>query len=135
MTFADFVQQQQLGQVRPVQCEVTYINHLEIGEGWCSAADVSRIFPSWSGKMNGEFLPPPESVGFDVTFRMPDEKGRLRVSLKPAIRTEDGVELLQLILTARSHRSRPVKHSAKLLRSISPMQVRRCGQVPAEELT
>ncbi len=103
--FADFVQQQNLGQVNAIQCEVTYINHLEIGKGWKSAADLSRVFPFWSGKMNGEFLPEAEGVAFDVAFRMPDQKGRLRVSLKPAIRTEDGTEVLQLTLTARGRPS------------------------------
>lgn len=99
--FAEFVDQHQLGQVNVVQCEVSYINHLEIGKGWDSAADLHEVFPCWLGKTNGEFLRAPENVGFDVSYRMPDKRGRLRVSMKSAIRHEDGAEILQLTLTAR----------------------------------
>ena len=99
--FVDFVEQQQLGEVDVVQSEVTYINHLEVGKGWDTPSDLGKVFPCWSGKTRGEFLGAPENVGFDVTYRMPDEKGRLRISTKPAIRHEDGAEIIQLTLTAR----------------------------------
>ncbi|MCB7130454.1 MAG: TIGR04255 family protein, partial [Candidatus Brocadiales bacterium] len=99
--FAQFVEKHKLGQVSVVQCEVTYINHLEVGKGSVQASSLAKVFPCWSGKTSGEFLPAPENVGFDVTYRIPDERGRLRISLKPAIRNEDGVEILQLTLTAR----------------------------------
>ena len=99
--FSEFVQGNHLGQVNVVQCEVTYINHLEVGKGWHAASDLAGVFPCWLGKTSGGFLPPPENVGFDVIYRIPNETGRLRVSMKPAIRNEDGAEILQLTLTAR----------------------------------
>jgi uncharacterized protein (TIGR04255 family) len=99
--FVDFVQDNHLGDVNVVQCEVTYINHLEVGKGWQTPSDIRNVFPCWSGKSQAGYLPSPESVQFDVVYRMPDDKGRLRVSMKPAIRNQDGVEILQLTLTAR----------------------------------
>jgi uncharacterized protein (TIGR04255 family) len=99
--FVEFVKQNRLGEVNVLQCEVTYINHLEIGEGLNSASELQGVFPCWSGKTSGTFLPAPENVGFDVTYQMPDQEGRLRVSVKPAIRHQDGLEILQLTLTAR----------------------------------
>ena len=53
--FLEFVDQQQLGQVNVVQCEVTYVNHLDNGKGWNSASDLHEVFPCWSGRTNGEF--------------------------------------------------------------------------------
>ncbi|MCY2987034.1 MAG: TIGR04255 family protein [Planctomycetota bacterium] len=99
--FLDFVREQQLGDVEVLQCEVSYINHIEVDKGWHTAADLSTVFPCWSGKSRGEFLPAPEDVSFEVNYRLPDDRGRLRVSLSPAIRHKDGVEILQLTLTAR----------------------------------
>ena len=99
--FAAFVNENQLGELNVVQCEVSYINHLDIGEGWESASDLPHLFPCWAGKASGDFLPAPENVGFDISYRMPDKRGRLRVSLKPAIRNQDAAEILMLTLTAR----------------------------------
>ena len=99
--FAAFVEREGLGGIDVLQCEVTYVNHLEIGNGWKTAADIKKVLTCWSGSSNEQFLPLPENVAFDVTFRIPEQKGRLRVSLKPAVRSQDGVEILQLTLTAR----------------------------------
>jgi len=99
--FLDFVNENQLGEVNVVQCEVSYINHLEVGQGLTSVSELHEVFPCWSGKANGTFLPAPENVGFDVTYPMPSHEGRLHVSMQPAIRHQDGQEILQLTLTAR----------------------------------
>jgi len=99
--FLDFVNEYQLGDVSVLQCEVTYINHLDVGQVLNSACGLQEVFPCWSGKTSGSFLPAPENVGFDVTYQMPNHEGRLRVSMKPAIRNQDGQEILQLTLTAR----------------------------------
>jgi len=99
--FSGFLEQHNLGCIDIIQCEVTYVNHIDIGDTWKSAADLPQLFPSWSGICSGSFLPPPDDVALNVTYRMPEKKGRLRVSVQPAIRTTDGVETLQLTLTAR----------------------------------
>ncbi len=99
--FVDFVKQQQLGDVNVVQCEVTYVNHLEVGKGWNAISEIGNVLPCWAGKSNGEFLPSPENVVFDVSYRMPDNKGRLHISVRPAFRNDDGIEIIQLNLTAR----------------------------------
>ncbi len=99
--FTRFIESQQLGVIDVIQCEVTYVNHLELGVGWRTAADLHDVFPCWSGAFPGGFLPSPERVHFGVNFLMPDDLGRLRVTLQPAVRGSDGVEVLQLTLTAR----------------------------------
>lgn len=99
--FAAFVADEALGEIQVVQCEVTYVNHIECGHGWDSAADFGRVFPCWTGKSLGEFLPAPENVSFDVSYRFPEDRGRLRVSVKPAIRHNDGAQVIQMNVTAR----------------------------------
>ena len=99
--FSAFLKGQGLGPIEIVQCEVTYVNHLERGIGWSSAADLQNVFKCWSPSASMTFLPAPEDVSIDVRYRLPNEGGRLYVSAKPAIRNEDGVEILQMTLTAR----------------------------------
>ena len=96
-----FVAAEQIGELNIVQCEVTYVNHLEIGKGWRSPAEISNIFPFLSNSIGRGFLPMPERLGFNITFRLPDKQGRLRISMSPAVRHTDGSEVLQLNLTAR----------------------------------
>ena len=99
--FNDFVNQEQLGNLNILQCEVTYINHLEIGNGWETTSDFGKVFTSLADPEEGEFLPLPETLYFNSAYQMPDKQGRLHVSVRPAVRNEDGIEVLQLTLTAR----------------------------------
>lgn len=99
--FADFVKDQEIGPLEVLQTEVTYVNHLEIDREWRTLADLARVFPCWSGSCSGDFLPVPESVNIHVNYLIPEQRGRLRISVQPAIRNSDGMEILQLTLTAR----------------------------------
>ena len=99
--FNNFVNQEQLGNLNILQCEVTYINHLEIGIGWESTSDFGKVFTTLTDPERGEFLPLPEALSFNSAYQMPEKSGRLRVSVKPAFRNKDGKEILQLTLTAR----------------------------------
>ncbi len=100
-TFCNFLNEENLGEPEAIQCEVTYINHIEIGEEWKSLADISEIVPAWSGQLSGSFLPLPETVQIKTAFVIPDDRGRLHINLQPAIRRVDLKQILQLTLTAR----------------------------------
>lgn len=104
-TFVDFLAENDLGEVDALQCEVTYVNHIEIGKGWHSVADFPDVFPVWRGKSGETFLPEPEHVNFDTAYRMPDRIGRLRMDQKRAIRNSDGKEVIQFTVTARGRPS------------------------------
>lgn len=107
--FCQFLQEQGLGAPDVNQCEVTYINHLETGRGWQSFGEVSKVVRAWSGSVVGDFLPEPEMVHLDVRYLMADKRGRLHVTLQPALRRTDMKLVLQLSLIARG---RP--HSSRL---------------------
>jgi uncharacterized protein (TIGR04255 family) len=100
-SFCDFLASESLGAPDVVQCEVTYINHIEIGQGWNSMVDLPQVVSAWSGETSDGFLPIPEGVQVVATYLIQDNKGRLHVTLQPAIRIADQRQVLQLSLTAR----------------------------------
>ncbi len=83
------------------QCEVTYVNHIHLGQGWKSYGELKNVVACWSGEHSGRFLPEPESVNIGTRYVLPNGKGRLHVLMQPAIRRTDAKEILQLNFTAR----------------------------------
>jgi uncharacterized protein (TIGR04255 family) len=98
--FRNFLSLNGLKDPKIVQCEVTYTNHLEINEGWNTAADLGRVLPLLSLN-KPSFLPPPEDIALTLRYRMPRDSGRMTVRLTPAIRHKDGIEILVLSLASR----------------------------------
>lgn len=82
------------------QCEVTYVNHIEFDNDLKSCSDVSRLIASWSGANSGAFLPKADKVILNTSYAMHEKKGRLRISMQPVLRARDGMELLQLDVSA-----------------------------------
>ncbi len=83
------------------QCEVTYVNHIEYEKGWKGYGELAKVIAVWSGNHAGDHLSAPENINLNVTYRLPDDHGRLYVAMQPVIRTRDAKEVLQLNLTAR----------------------------------
>ncbi len=98
--FLAFLSAQGLDSPTVVQCQVDYINHLEKGDGWQSPADMSNV-SRLLGAVQGDFLPTPDVLLLAARYVIPPEQGRLHVTLQPALRNVDQVEILQLSLTAR----------------------------------
>jgi uncharacterized protein (TIGR04255 family) len=95
----DFFNEFEFGDLEPIECELTYINHIPKGEGWNTIDDFPGIFSDfvWNYK-DGRFLPKPQKVAWHAEFLLPEDKGHLFISLKHAIRTEGQVPLLVLEL-------------------------------------
>jgi uncharacterized protein (TIGR04255 family) len=99
--FQDFLRENQIASPEVLQCEVTYVNHIEKGSGWSSLAELSEVVAIVAPNRTTGFLPPPEVFLLDTRYVIPEEVGRLRVLIQPAIRNTDRKEVLQLTLTAR----------------------------------
>ena len=96
--FAEF----ELGELKPIEYELSYINHIPNGQGWNTIDDLPRIFSDFVWKQKKKrFLPNPEKVAWQAEFPLPEKKGHLIVNLKLATRTEDKVALLILELKTR----------------------------------
>ena len=99
--FIDFAKKNELGAVRTVQCEVTYVNHLEADQWWQSHREVEKIFQL---QLNYSDLPQLEDFRFYQRhiLRVADQfVGRLHVSVEPVKRLPDGVPAFTVRLTAR----------------------------------
>ena len=100
-----FSASEKLGEVVPVQCELTYVNHMPAGLGWTNHGDLSKVVTTWENRYSDSYLFAPEDVGFRARYRMKDEHGtpigRLHVSLQPAYRTTDGKPIFVLNMIGR----------------------------------
>lgn len=97
--FKRFVVDQALGSMRPIQYELSYINHVVAGELWDQTRGVGEVLP-W-------FAPPHSVVGnvFEPQFAMhspvPKCRGRLHVTGKIGVRAKESQPVLALELTVR----------------------------------
>jgi uncharacterized protein (TIGR04255 family) len=103
--FLAFVGAENLGDLVPTQCEVTYVNHMPAGLGWTHHGEIYKVICPWGNVYSDSYLSTPEDVGFVARFRMEAETGkpigRLHVNFQPANRSSDGQPIFAMNLTAR----------------------------------
>jgi len=102
--FQEFLKEERLGTVKPQKCELTYINHIPKGEGWESLSDINKVLRDFSWDSNERFLPVPLSLGGQVIFPLPSDKGRLNVTLQHGERKFDKFPILILQISAQGLR-------------------------------
>jgi len=105
--FRRFLSGNSVEQPSITDCEVTYINHIDRGEGWDHFAQLSEIIPAWCGEGSGNFLPAPLSVSINAFYPIKDNAGRLEITVQPGVRKADGKETIQLVLTAKCRPQSP----------------------------
>jgi uncharacterized protein (TIGR04255 family) len=97
-----FAMELKLGKIKPLECELTYINHIPAGQGWEKIDDLPKVIRDFTWqKGKHHFLPNPTNVAWQVRFELPESNGWLNVKLNQANRKVDGVPSLILELTAR----------------------------------
>ncbi len=98
-TIINFFSEFDLGELKPIEYELSYINHIPKGQGWETIDDLPGIFSDFVWKQTNErFLPNPEKVAWQIEFPLQEKKGHLIVNFKQAIRTKDKLPLLVLEL-------------------------------------
>jgi uncharacterized protein (TIGR04255 family) len=110
-TFLEFLKEHELGALKPEQYEMTYLNHINQGEGWNALNDLGGLFPDFartSGK--SRFLTSIEAINWNTSFALPEKKGRLHVSIRSAFRVSDFRPVIILDMTVRG---RPPDDSPK----------------------
>jgi uncharacterized protein (TIGR04255 family) len=85
MEFISFLAENQIGSVIPIQFEMTYLNHIPVGNGWHSLDDVGKVFPDFAWRSRSRFFGRPENINWRTTFALPDNKGRLHLSIQTAL--------------------------------------------------
>ena len=100
-----FVASEQLGELHPTQCEVTYVNHILPSEAWQRHGQLDRVLSLLRNDVRAEFLPEAEDVRCTIRYVIKDDSGaflgRLNADAQPALMTGDRTPLLVLTLTAR----------------------------------
>jgi len=100
--FRSFLEENELGVIKPLQYEMTYINHIPQGDAWQNLNEIGKVFPDFARRVNKhQFLPEPEGINWRTSFVLPDEPGRLHVTIKHGKHRETGKPLLILDLTVR----------------------------------
>jgi len=95
--FSDFITSEFGHSLSIRQCEMSYINQIPLSADWVRP---SELFAGWSGETTESFLPPEESLRLNVSYKMPDNRGRLRIAAGHAV-TPEGTEIVQMDLTCR----------------------------------
>jgi uncharacterized protein (TIGR04255 family) len=100
--FESFLRDYSLGEIRPNQAEISYINAVELADGAAAESALERVASIWRG--------PPESVGaFEgaivqsrfVLKRDNDPFARMHVVMQPAVLSLTQAAVLRLDLTVR----------------------------------
>ncbi len=101
--FINFVSENDLGDFRPTQCELIYVNHLEEGREWTRPQDLTRILVPLAEKVPEDWpLPEVEDVRLAWQYRYGSNEsplGRLHVLLNSGERKSEpgSVFVMQLI--------------------------------------
>ena len=100
--FTEFIEDEKLGSLEPIDCELTYINDIVKGEGWDTVADIHKVVPELDWRLNdSRFLPEPRNLGWKTIFALPEDKGRFIVKLDKVARKIDSQPMLRLEISAR----------------------------------
>lgn len=108
--FCAFLDEENLGIIEPNQCEVTYVNLIDIPLDVSQTAWMAHVFSNWSMAENIDLSAHGQvSTAEDATFKLryticdpsgDAPKGRLWVNVQPVIRSDD-TEAIRFDLTAR----------------------------------
>ena len=101
-TLREFLAEEALGELRPNQWEIAYVNHFPKGELWQSPSDWSAVIPSLAPPRVPEQIADFENVRSEWSYVIPPARGRLHLSVTQGLQsTPARGEVLILNLTAR----------------------------------
>lgn len=100
--FESFLQETNLGNLDHIQYELAYVNAIPSGDGWANLTETGKVFPdfTWQNTPN-RFLSTPEAFNWRMTFLMPENAGRLHVTIRSVLRADNQQSVILMELTAR----------------------------------
>ena len=98
----EFVAENHLGELFPLQYELNYVNHISESDFWSNGKALSQLLPDFLWRESkARFLPAYESANWKTTFTLPESNGRLHLTLQTAFKKPENKPLLLLELKAR----------------------------------
>ena len=105
--FVSFAEQSHFGSPQPLRCELTYVNHVDVGDELNSFGQLEKVLHTSSPLRSQSFLPEPEYTQSSARFPIRDQNGhfmgRLTVETRPAVNRTDKKRIFALTLTARGN--------------------------------
>lgn len=103
--YVEFLSQEQLPQPEAVNCNLTYVNIIPIGQKGGSSDGFSGLFPDVNWRQaEDRFLPVPKTLNWQTTFEI-DDTVELTAKVQSAKRVSDELPVLRLEINARDLRS------------------------------
>jgi uncharacterized protein (TIGR04255 family) len=137
-TFLDFLAAEQLGELRPNQCEVTYINTIDIPGAENVLRQLHRITPLWTDDFAEIYPLEIESATVQGRFVLRDAGnpfGRAYVTFGPAILVAQNRPVIRLEITVRGKpRDESIPESLRLLDEERNVVVRTFAAVTTREM-
>ena len=104
--FSEFVRRENLGELVPNQCEVTYVNHVLSGGEWRDHGELEKVLSVLSWHYSDKFLGRPEEARATLKYIIHADAeepiGRLHVAVEPVFRAKDDATMFRIVLTARA---------------------------------
>ncbi len=103
--FLRFLDDENLGEWIPNQCDVSYVNQIPSGKGWSNHSEAYKIFTILDSSYSDEFLPDSEDLHLRTRYIIHDDSGiaieRLNLQIEPRFFQKNKTPLYQFTLTAR----------------------------------
>jgi len=100
--FREFIDKRALGLIEPMEFELTYVNVIPEGEGYQGLANIKALFPDFGrGQDPQRLLLEPVGINWTTFYRLPEQQGKLTISINDGTRKTDGRPIVRLLLSAR----------------------------------
>lgn len=134
----DFLDKEGLGEVRPNQCEVNYINSIELVDSDNPYSRLERITPLWTGRFAENYGNDIENTAIQSRFVLRQDGGpygRVYVSFTPAVLPVENRSVVRLDITVRAKpREETLESAFDMLDQAREIVVRTFAAVTTPEL-
>lgn len=103
--FVSFLSKRDIGDLVPNQCELSYVNHIEVNDVWNKHSELSHILNCWEGEYCQDPEIDVENIQINIRHILKDKEGdfmgRLHISVDPGFRNTDDKPIYVVKLVAR----------------------------------
>lgn len=104
-TFRDFLNSLQISSnIEPLEYELTYVNHIPLDDNISDLSEIGELFPDFYWRHETH---PPQDISWRTIVSLPEQRGRLLLSLRNKQRKPDDQSILVLKLSAKGMHEDP----------------------------
>ena len=101
--YVAFLEGEKLPIPKAVDCDLTYVNIIPMGEGGYTRDGFASVFPDVDWRLEAErFLLAPKGISWQATFDLPESAGELTAKVQSAKRASNGLPVVRFELVARN---------------------------------